>query len=297
MIINSGNLRSLYTGFSAAFQVGLTGAPSQWRRIAMEVPSTTKANDYGWLKDLPKIREWIGERVLHNLETGDYRLVNKPWELTIGVDKDDIEDDNLGLYTPMFQQIGQNTAEFPDELVFEVAANAFSALCYDGQYFFDTDHPVVDENGVTQSVSNSGGGSGAPWMLLDTSRPMKPFIFQNRRAFDFVRMDAATDEAVFSHKKLRYGVDGRMVGGYGLWQLGYGSKQTLNAASYAAARAAMMGMRGDRGRKLNLRPNLLVVPPSLETAGREVLLRERDAAGATNIWQNTAELMVTPWLA
>ena len=54
----------------------------------------------------------------------------------------------------------------------------------------------------------------------------------------------------------------------------------------------MMSMRGHRGRKLNLKPKLLVVPPSLEGAAREILLNERDANGATNKWRNTAELHV-----
>lgn len=297
MQITSGNLRTLYTGFSTAFQRGFSGVPPVWPRIAMRVPSTTEANEYGWLEDLPRIREWVGDRVIHGIKASDYRLRNKPWELTIGVDRDKIEDDNLGLFTSRFEMMGQATASFPDELVFGVAKGGFTELCYDGQFFFDTDHPVLDADGNPQSVSNTGGGSGAQWMLLDTSKPMKPFVFQERRAFDFVRMDAATDEVVFNRKEYRYGVDGRMIAGYGLWQMAYGSKQTLNAAAYATARAAMMNMRGDHGRPLGVMPNLLVVPPSLEAAALQILNAENDAAGATNVWRGTAQLLVTPWLA
>lgn len=297
MQITSGNLRSLYTGFSAAFQGAFAGTTPMWNRVAMRVPSTTEANEYGWLEQLPRIREWLGDRVIHGIKASDYRLRNRPWELTIGVDRDKIEDDNLGIFAPLFAEMGRATAVFPDELVFGLAKDGFSTTCYDGQFFFDTDHPVLDENGVAQSVSNTGGGSGDRWMLLDTTRPVKPLIFQERRAFDFVRMDAPTDEVVFNRKEYRYGVDGRMVAGFGLWQLAYGSRSTLNAANYATARAAMQNMRGDNGRPLGIMPNLLVVPPSLEAAAREVLQAERNAAGATNIWRNTAEMMVTPWLA
>ena len=45
-----------------------------------------------------------------------------------------------------------------------------------------------------------------------------------------------------------YGVRARVNAGFGLWQLGFGSKDALNEANYAAARAAMMGFKSDGGR-------------------------------------------------
>ncbi len=297
MIINTGNLRTLYTGFSAAFQGGLGQAASQYPRVAMTVPSTTSQNEYGWLGQFPKIREWIGDRVINNLQAYNYAIKNKPWEMTISVLRDDLEDDNVGIYTPMFTEMGRATAAFPDELLWPLLIAGFASLCYDGQYFFDSDHPVLDASGVAQNVSNTGGGSGTPWFLLDMSRVMKPLIYQTRRPFEMVRMDAPTDEVVFNRKEYRYGVEGRANAGYGFWQLAYGSKQTLDATAYSTARAAMMGMKGDYGRPLGIMPNLLVVPPALEAAGRAILTAERNASGATNVWQNTAELLVVPWLA
>lgn len=297
MLINQTSLRTLYTGFSTAFQGGLGMITPQFPRVAMTVPSTTSQNEYGWLGQFPKIREWLGDRVIHNLNAYTYAIKNKPWEMTVQVNRDDIEDDNVGIYTPMFTEMGRATAAFPEELLWPLLNAGFTGLCYDGQYFFDTDHPVLDASGTAQSVSNTGGGSGTAWFLLDTSRMMKPLIYQTRRPFEMVRMDAMTDEVVFQRKEYRYGVDGRANAGYGFWQLAYGSKQTLDATSYAAARGAMLGMKGDYGRPLGIMPNLLVVPPSLESAGRSVLEAERNASGATNIWRGTAELMVVSWLA
>lgn len=297
MILNSANLRTLYTGFSAAYQRAFAGAPRMYERVATTVPSSTAQNEYGWLGKFPRIREWAGDRVIHNMATHQYAIRNKWWELTVGVDRDDLEDDNLGIYTPMFEDMGRETATFPDELIWPLLKAGFDTPCYDGQYFFDTDHPVLDAGGAPQSVSNTGGGSGTAWFLLDVTRPLKPLIFQSRRAFEFRRMDAPTDEVVFDRNEYRYGVDGRCNVGYGFWQMAYGSKQTLNAANYASGRAAMMGMKGDYGKPLGLRPTLLVVPPALEGAGLEILNAERDTGGATNVWRNTAELAVVPWLA
>jgi phage major head subunit gpT-like protein len=79
--------------------------------------------------------------------------------------------------------------------------------------------------------------------------------------------------------------------------MAWGSKQTLNAANYAIARGALMAMKGDGARPLGLVPNLLVVPPSLESAGRKILNSEYATGGETNEWKGTAELLVVPWLA
>jgi len=297
MIINAGNLTTLYTGYQTAFQAGFSGVTPQYGRVAMTVPSTTRTEEYGWLGQFPRIREWIGERAVQSLSVDDYRIKNKKFESTVEVDKDDIDDDRIGIYTPMMTELGSSAAQFPDELTWALLKAGFATNCYDGQYFFDTDHPVLDANGAAQSVSNTGGGSGTPWYLLDTTRTIKPLIFQNRRSFEFKRMDSPTDEVVFSQDKYRYGVDGRCNVGYGFWQLAYGSKQTLDAAAYATARAGMMGLLGDYGRPLGIKPNLLVVPPSLEKAGLQILNADKDAAGATNVWAGTAELLVVPWLA
>ena len=43
--------------------------------------------------------------------------------------------------------------------------------CYDGQNFFDTDHPV-GEQGSQETVSNVQTGAGPAWYLLDTTRPV-----------------------------------------------------------------------------------------------------------------------------
>lgn len=297
MLINRANIGRLFTGFKTIFNQAFAAAKSDWEQVAMLVPSSTSQEQYAWLGQTTRFREWLGDRVIQNLKTHDFTIKNRSFENTVGVDRDQIEDDTFGVYTPLIAQLGQDAKTHPDELVFALLAAGFATKCYDGQNFFDTDHPVLDANGAEQSVSNFGGGAAAPWFLLDTSKMIKPLIFQRRRDYTFVRMDDDADEAVFNRKQFRYGVDARVNAGLGLWQLAYASKQALDPDSYGDARAAMMGMKGDNGKPLNVRPSLLVVPPELEKAALEVLKAERDVNGATNVYQNTAQLLVTPWLA
>jgi phage major head subunit gpT-like protein len=297
MLVNAANLAALSAGFSTAFQGGLDQAPAQWSRVATEVRSTQKEQKYGWLGKIPNVREWIGARAVQNLEQHDYAIKEKKFELTIAVDRDDVETDNLGIYGPMFTEMGRSTGAFPDTLIFALLKDGFSTACYDGQNYFDTDHPVLDEAGEEVSVANTDGGSGAGWFLMDASRALKPLILQKRRDFQFVAKDKPQDDNVFDNNEFVYGSDGRMNVGFGFWQFCWGSKQTLNATNYATARAALSGMKGDYGRPLGLMPNLLVVPPSLEGAARKILNNEYASGGETNEWKGTAELLVVPWLA
>lgn len=291
MIINQVNLGALYKGFRTTFNEAFEGVKGDAERVAMPVPSSVREETYGWLGVFPKMREWIGDRHIKNLQAHAYTVKNKDWESSVAVDRNDIEDDAYGVYTPVVAEMGRSSAVHYDELVFSLMALGFTTICYDGQYFFDTDHPVG-----SGSVSNFGGGAGSAWYLLDATRVIKPLILQKRKPAEFVSLDRPTDENVFMRKKFVYGVDCRDNAGFGLWQLAYASKDTLNTANYAAARAAMMAFKDDEGKPLGIRPSLLVVGPSLEGAGREILLNERDSAGATNTWRNTAELLVTPWL-
>lgn len=300
LIVNQGNLTMLFQGFKTAFKGGVGQHKPQWGRIATKVTSTTSEEKYGWLGKIPSVREWLGDRVVHSLMQHDYAIKNKDYELTIGVDRNAIDDDQYGVYTPVFTEFGQSVAAHPDLLSFSLLKAGFAGskgLAYDGQYFFDTDHPVLDENGVAQSVANTDGGSGTNWFLIDSSRAIKPIIYQERQAFNFVRKDQPTDDNVFDRKEFKYGTDGRCNVGFGLWQFAWGSKQTLNATNYGAARSALSGMKGDHGRPIGVMPNLLIVPPSLESAGRKLLNSEYAAGGETNEWKGTAELLVVPWLA
>lgn len=296
MIITSQSLRAMFVGFKTTFQNAFDGAPSDYQKVAMTVPSSTKEEKYGWLGTITRFREWVGDRVIQNLKTHDFTIKNKSFENTVGVDRDDISDDTLGVYTPIFQQLGLDAKAHPDELVFALLASGFTGACYDGQYFFDTDHPVIGTNGQVASVSNFGGGDGTPWYLVDVTRAIKPIIFQLRQNYQFVAMDKPDDESVFTRKLFRYGVDARANVGFGLWQLAYASKQELSAANFGAAIAAMGSFKGDNGKPLGIRPSLLVVPPTLRDAA--LTITKADIINnTTNVQRGAVDVLVTPWLA
>lgn len=298
MKITPAALQTLGVSFNAAYQAGVgLVADTDISTIAMEVASTTSQNEYGWLGELPDMREWIGDRVVNQLEGHGYVIKNRDWEQTVAVKRNDIQDDNIGLYATRFRAMGRATASHPPKLAWGLLKSGFTTKCYDNQYFFDSDHPVLDANGDPQAAANFVDGSGPAWYLVDTAHEVMPVIFQNRQAPNFVAKDSPTDDNVFRRKEFLYGVDARYNVGFGLWQLCFASKADLTPDNFGTLFAMMEGQLGDYGRPLGTTPKLLVVPPTLRKKALQIVNADRDATGATNVWQGTVGLKVVPWLA
>lgn len=296
MILNNNTLKGINTSFSAIYNQAFEGAPSQFEEIATTVPSTKGENAYPWLGMTTRFREWLGDRVIQNLKTHGYTIKNKKFENTVAVKVDDIEDDNLGIYKPLVENLAYDSKTHPDILIFDLLKNGTSYKCYDGQPFFDTDHPVI-KDGKEVSVSNYKTGTGEAWYLLDTSRPIKPLIFQKRKDYKLKVVDDDKSENVFNRDEILYGVDARCNAGYGLWQMAYCSKQELTSANFAAAYAAMASFKGDNGKPLGIRPTILLVSPQNFSKANEVITADRLANGQSNPNKNLVKVVMAPWLA
>ena len=300
MLVNASAINAVFVNLRTTFNNAFQAAPSRWASVAMKVPSTTRQEDYAWLSNFPQMRKWIGEKQVRSLAAHKYSIVNDDWEATVEVDRNDIEDDTLGIYGPQAQMAGYSAAQLPDELVWPLLNNGFAATCFDGQYFFDDDHPVgagVKSNKgsaalsvATQALANTSYGaartalatmqddegrplnisgdtlvvppaleltalallgsdrlddgktnpfkgtakvevvpwlsSATAWFLLDTKRPIKPLIYQERKAPVFVQMTDPQTENVFMRRKFLFGAEARGASGYGFWQMAYGSTGT-----------------------------------------------------------------------
>ena len=224
MVINHGNLQSLFTSFNTAFNKGYETAESHYQDIAMVVQSGSAEEMYTWLGQFPTLREWIGEREIQSLFLNSYKIINKDFELTLGVPRNDVMDDRIGIYKPLMQNMGEQVKQHPDELLFNLILKGFTEKCYDGQSFFSNAHPWG--KGATQSN--------------------------------------------LSDKK-------------------------LTPENYGNARVSMMSIKGEHGRILKIKPNLLLVPPSLETEARKILFSDL-VDGSSNPYKDTADLIVAPEL-
>lgn len=299
-ILTPALITSLRTGFSTAFQAALAATPTDWEKIATRVPSSSTSNTYGWLNQFPNLREWVGDRVLKDMAAQAYQVQNKLYEGTVGVRRVDIEDDNVGVYTPLFAEMGRAARAHADQLVFGLLAAGETTACYDGQNFFDTDHPVypnVDGTGTATQVSNLQAGTDPAWYLLDCARALKPLIFQERTQPELEALTSTQDEGVFMRDECRYGIRYRCNAGFGFWQLAYKSKAALTAANFNAAFAAMMQIRADGGRPMGVKPTHLLVPPALRAQALGLIEAQLIGGGDSNPNWRAVEVIVSPWLA
>ena len=291
-------LTTVGQGFNAAMQQGLdSSAPIFWQKVAMRVLSTTALNNYGWLKDFPGLREWVGQRVVNNLEAQAYQIHNKQFEHTVSVKETDITDDQLGIYTPLFQMQGEAVKRHPDTLVFSALKAGFSTLGYDGKNFFATDHIGYTDAGVESAYSNYQSGSGEPWFLMDLSRSyMKPLILQERQKPRFVRLDRPTDGEVFMNGMYYYGVDVRYGAGFGFFQLAYASKADLNETNFKAARLAMESQNRVDGTTLGITATHLVYGASRQSEAEALINAQLINGGDSNVLFKAVDLMKIPYL-
>jgi len=305
MIITSPILNGLRTALRDEFRRRMSeiDAKSVWRLLATIITSNTKSNTYGWLGAFPQLREWVGDRVIKDIAESAYQIVNKKYESTLGVERTDIEDDNLGQYRVLAAEMADEVERFFNRHIALLLKEGFIRTCYDGQNFFDNEHPVyanTDGTGDVTPFSNIVGSveeNNSPWFLLSLSGSLKPLILQQRTTPEFEEITDTKNDKVFMQDKYLYGIRYRGSFGYGLWQQAVGSKMALTEDTYKNARGKIQSLKRDGGDPLGIVPTHLVVSPSNEAAARKIVEAQFLANGASNIYYKTAELVVLPHLA
>lgn len=256
-VVTQALLDALRVTFSDAFKRGQTAAPVIGGFMSTPVPSTTAINTYGFLGDLPIFRKWVGEKRIKEVLEKAYQLLNDPYEATLAIHKHQVADDQLGLYPSIFEGWGGEGAQWMDRLRFQALANGHVTECFDGQNFFDSDHPTYQEAGGTWSNIDTTGAV-QPWYLLDCSKPLKPLIAQEREAPHFWWINDLMDSHVASTGLMTAYGEARGAVGYTLPFLAYRSTKTLDDDGYIAARDAMMAFTDDNGEPRGIRPTHLV---------------------------------------
>jgi phage major head subunit gpT-like protein len=300
MAVTSAQLLALYTSIKARFNAGLVLGKKDWQMIAKAISSEGASNTYEWMSQFPAFREWVGNRLHKAIAETAYTVNNRKFENTLDIPMEKLEDGNYGQYGDVAESWGQSVTDLENQLIFQLLKDGFSAVCYDGQYFFDTEHPVTaneDGSGAVTNVSNMQAGTGEPWVLLCTERAPKPFYLQERVKAKLTSVFNPDNPIVYETDAVSFGGRWRGNGAYGFWQLAFGSKANATVDNFEAAYKAMMKMKGDGGRLIGVTPDLLVCGPDNQCALETILKAQQNAAGASNINYNKVKLQVTPWLA
>lgn len=143
------------------------------------IPSTANNEKYGWLGAVPAMKLWKDEKQVKALESFSYTLVNQDYEATLGVDRNALEDDQLGAIKMQIAELARQAKLFPRKLLTDALAAGDTDLCYDGLPFFSASH--VEGNSGTQSNLLSGNaGTG-----YTVSNFKKDFIAARAAIFSF----------------------------------------------------------------------------------------------------------------
>ncbi|MES9873151.1 MAG: Mu-like prophage major head subunit gpT family protein [Candidatus Sedimenticola sp. 6PFRAG7] len=297
LLVNKEAVSAAFVTIKTLFNKAFEATPDEWSDTTMLVKSTSSENTYKWLSRFPKMQKWIGDKQYKLLKAFTYTIVNDDFEATVVVDRNDIEDDNLGIYGPQAQEAGYSAKTLPSDISDELKNNAFTAKCYDNKPFYSAQHKVGKKTfsnlgkaplswagleeaeasfgaarlaiqnleddagrklklqgnilevpstlettakqlmesdkfadgtpnpykGAARVKVNLGLTSPTAWMLHVGGRPLKPFIYQERKAPVFVSQTSMENDDVFNRKEFKFGAEARAAGGYGLWQLSYGS--------------------------------------------------------------------------
>jgi len=133
-------LSATFTGFKGLYDKSFAQTEPLYPKISTVVESTSDKESYNWLGSVPSMRQWTDERIPGALRTNSYDVENQKYEATIEVDRETFEDDKLGQIKPRIEELAVRAATHPDELVIGLLNDGFASACYDGQFFFDTDH-------------------------------------------------------------------------------------------------------------------------------------------------------------
>ncbi len=293
MEVTQANLDLIFRQADLRFGQVLATTPTWGDRISTTIPSNTRQVTYGWMARIPIMRKWVGSRSLNAISTHARTVTNEPFENTTVLERDDVEDDQFGIFNMNISFLAAQAKKWQDQRIAQFLRDAATVVGYDGKAVFATDHPVNGgdvSGGVSGDQSNLflnkaltydnyvtvrtammsyKGEDGQPlavvpdtlvvppqregdaklileadflsgiqanttapqsntykgsakilvvpeladqpnnWWLLDTSKVVKPFMWQLRQAPRFTYLVNPTDYNVFMQKQFVYGVDAR----------------------------------------------------------------------------------------
>lgn len=164
----------------------MSEAPIFSERIGIfsTLPSEGAFNTYSFMDGFGPMHEWVGPRHVESLKERAFTIYNKHYAKTIEANADDLEDNyasavnDAAIRTRLFTETGR---KLKDDLAVDLLRNGQARVGYDGQFFFDTDHPTnLDTTGTQSNYESTGFALTAANLQTAWSR-MSQFAGSNAR--------------------------------------------------------------------------------------------------------------------
>lgn len=151
--------------FTGVFYTELENNPApSWIALVFQIIlSSVRTEIIAFTKGFPQMREWLGERRIKSLSEYSVQISKKDWELTVGVSRDDIFFDKIGIVADQIKGIAQAVPRHFVKFFVDACINGFATVAYDGSNFFDTNHPNGSAAPTTFSNTTAGAFSATEW--------------------------------------------------------------------------------------------------------------------------------------
>lgn len=181
--------------------------------VSMLFTSDQASETYAWLGQSPAMREWIGGREAKGFRENGITIANKKYEATLEIPLDWMRRDKTGQIQVRIDEMAQRANAHWAKLLtalIEAGEAATLGTCYDGQYFFDTDHSEGDSGTQSNDISVDITTATAPTAAeMETAILTATQKIMGLRNFSLSRGDERVAWTVFL-----------IVGGGGLWLFG-----------------------------------------------------------------------------
>lgn len=147
----------------AMIVAGLDTPSDAWvDQLSMRVDSDKDSEKYVWLGSAPQMREWVGGRQPKTIREINFSVANKDFEATLEILTEWLRRDKTGLIRMKIAELVESAGQHNAELLSTLLNSADALPCYDGQYFFDTDHQEGDSPVQSNLITVDIGTTTAP---------------------------------------------------------------------------------------------------------------------------------------
>lgn len=152
--------RAVVGEFYKRLDIGGVSWPTQ---IGTYFTSDQASEEYPFLGMSPMMREWVGGRVARGFREDGITIKNTHYEATLEVLVDDMRRDKTGQIMARIRDLADRTNAHWAKLATDLIVAGESTVCYDGQFFFDTDHAEgnsgTQSNDITVDISDAPGAN------------------------------------------------------------------------------------------------------------------------------------------
>lgn len=121
--------------------------------ISMMFTSDMESETYKWLGNAPAMRQWVGGRQAKGFRENGLTITNLHYEATMDVLVRELRRDKTGQVMVRINEMADRAQSHWASLMSTLIANGATTTCYDGQYFFDTDHSEGSSGSLSNSIS------------------------------------------------------------------------------------------------------------------------------------------------